>query len=130
MSRVQSSVWLLEAEYAELSKAIRVIIPIRRTLEELAEGLGVDPTIKASITCRVFEDNAAALSLATNQQITNRNRYYLTQWHHFWEHARGPNPYIHIKKVESALQNADYLTKPLPRVTFEANRKRVQGGSS
>ncbi|HEY9815754.1 MAG TPA: hypothetical protein V6D20_08140, partial [Candidatus Obscuribacterales bacterium] len=100
-------------------------------LLEVAHGLGLPQPQLASISSRVFEDNNAALQLAVNQRITNRTRHYLVKWHHFWSHVKptdgGDDPEIRVLRVETQLQDADYLTKALSRETFEANRLRVQG---
>ena len=66
-----------------------------------------------------------AFSLATNQQLTSRTKYFLVKYHHFWEAIKSGK--IEVQKVETQLQNADYLTKGLPAETFQANRHRVQG---
>ncbi|HEY9816673.1 MAG TPA: reverse transcriptase domain-containing protein [Candidatus Obscuribacterales bacterium] len=119
-----------ESEYAALSACMRVLIPLRRLLLEVAHGLGLPQPQLASISSRVFEDNNAALQLAVNQRITNRTRHYLVKWHHFWSHVKptdGGDPEIQVLRVETQLQDADYLTKALSRETFEANRLRVQG---
>lgn len=119
-----------ESEYAALSACMRVMIPLRRLLTELAGGLGLPQAQQASVSARVFEDNNAALQLAVNQRITSRTRHYQVKWHHFWTNVKrddGETPDILVMRVESALQDADYFTKGLPHETFVANRRRVQG---
>ena len=37
------------------------------------------------------------------------------------------NGSIKVEKIDTKLQNADYLTKGLPHETYHENRKRVQG---
>jgi hypothetical protein len=53
-----------EAEYYSLSHCLRVLIPIRRVLEELAKSLEVSLSLRATISSTAFEDNTAALTLA------------------------------------------------------------------
>lgn len=115
-----------EAEYYSLSNCLRVLLPIRRTLEEMARFLEVPPEVQAStMTSRAFEDNSAALALATNHRLTSRTRYYHCQSHFFWQSVTqgevAPEP------CSTLLMDADFLTKPMPRVGFEENRKRVMG---
>jgi len=114
-----------ESEYASLSSCLRVLIPIKRVLEEIAIKLEVSAELTASIRATCFEDNAACLQLANTQRLSSRTRYYHTQMHHFWGAVR--DKVVTIKKIETSLMDGDYFTKPLPRQSFEANRLRVQG---
>ncbi len=119
----------LESEYQCLSKAMTQMIAFKNLIEELIERFDL-PSLKATITAKVFEDNQGALFLATNQRITSRTKYFHVKWHHFWSHVSqdgGKDGKIVVEKVESSQQAADYLTKPLPRELFENNRKIIQG---
>ena len=114
-----------EAEYYSLSHCLRTLIPIRRTLEELTRNLRVPAPLQATITSTAFEDNSAALILANQQRLTSRTRYYHAYSHHFWQHVKDGT--VKVVAIETSLMDADYLTKSLGRVAFEANRLRVQG---
>jgi hypothetical protein len=114
-----------EAEYYSLSHCLRTLIPIRRLLEELADNLELPLEVKATITSTAFEDNSAALSLAVNQRLTSRTRYYHTSSHHFWEHVNDGT--IIIVHIETNLMDGDIFTKAKARIAFEDNRKRLQG---
>ena len=120
-----------ESEYASLSSCMRVLIPVRRLLAELLEGIGIPLPTPTTVSARVFEDNNSALQLAVNQRITNRTRHYLVKWHHFWSCVKptedGVLPEIKVLRVDTNLQDADFLTKGLVKDVFEANRKRVIG---
>jgi len=116
-----------EAEYYSLSHCLRVLLPIRRTLEELAINLGVPRDVRATISSRAFVDNSAALSLATNQRLTSRTRYYHCQSHHFWQAVNADPPLVVPEHCPTTLMDIDYGTKPMPKAGFEGNRKRVQG---
>ena len=85
-SQLISSICLAtaEAEYYSLSRCLRALIPIRRTLEELVDKLGIDSTLRATVSSTAFGDNSAAITLATQQRLTSRTRYYHTAAHHFW----------------------------------------------
>lgn len=76
-------------------------------------------------SCSCFEDNNAALILATTQRLTARTKHYLIKWHFFWSEVKNGN--IVVERVDTRLQRADYMTKGLPRVLFENNRKLNQG---
>jgi len=113
-----------EAEYYSLSHCLRALIPIRRTLEELVANLGVSHDLRATISSTAFGDNSAAVTLATQQRLTSRTRYYHTAAHHFWQHV---GTTLSIRHVPTDEMDADYMSKSMPRPGFEANRRRVQG---
>jgi len=120
----------LHSEYVGLSSAVRALIPIRSLVSDVSKFHRL-PDATHQISCKVFEDNQGAYLLATNQRLSPRTRYFNTKFHFFWSYVydeeRNPDGWIRIVKIETSLMNADYLTKGLPRVTFEANRLRVQG---
>ena len=127
-SQLQSGVALStqEAEYTALSQSARVLLPIRDICNEALNHLNIGPTLEIpQIVCVAFEDNKGALLLANNQRLTRRTKYYHVNLHWFWTHVKDGS--FQVKGISSHLQNADYLTKPLPLVIFLANRKRVQG---
>ena len=128
----------MEAEYVQLSRTMTILLGLKNMLEELCPKLGLtnpDPTIRSTL----FEDNSAALTLATQQNITNRTRYLHQRWHHFWEHVHRPQDgpskddhdwsdgKIHIKKCSTDEMRADATTKGQVRAKFEANRKLLNG---
>ena len=78
-TQLQSSIALStqEAEYTALSQSARSVIPIRNILEEALSHLNLHPELAApQIVSVAFEDNNGALSLATNQRLNNRTKYY------------------------------------------------------
>ena len=115
----------LEAEYFALSSSLKVLLPLKRLIEELMSHLHNDRAITPTVRATVFEDNQGAYLLATNQKITNRTKYFLCKWHWFWEHYN--NKEFDVVKCPTDLMQADYLTKMLPRDHYERNRKAVQG---
>jgi hypothetical protein len=126
-SQLQSEISLStqESEYSALSQAIRIVLPIRRTLLELVVPIGLNNYIRATVNARVFEDNNGAFLLATGQRITNRTRFYQVKWHHFWDAVKRGD--IEVHKIGTLEQRADYLTKGLTRWAFERIRKLNQG---
>ena len=130
----------LEAEYMQLSRTITVLLGIKNMLEELLPRLkiqGLDSFVKST----VFEDNAGALILATNQNITSRTRYLNCRWQHFWSWIHQPddgppqdNPNgtwtdgkIKAGKVASSENPSDIMTKGLVRALYERCRLRTNG---
>jgi hypothetical protein len=126
-SQLQSEISLStqESEYSSLSQSLRSLLPLRSLLLEVTTALGIDPALRSTIHARAFEDNNGAYLLATSQRITNRTKYYLVKWHHFWAHVKDGT--LEICKVSTDLQRADGHTKGLNRETFERIRKLNQG---
>jgi hypothetical protein len=108
---------------------MRTMLPLRRILIEVVTALELPSRLQASIHARVFEDNNGALLLANDQRIMLRTKYFLVKWHFFWSHITNGNcnHSVTVNKVDTKLQDADYMTKGLPREPYEKNRFRVQG---
>ena len=138
-SQLQSTISLStsEAEYGALSQAMRIILPLRETvLEMLSTVNGMDCSghqtfgprnALLNLPTRIYEDNAAALSLAINQKVTSRTKHWNVKFHFFWEHVNDKGKHISCLKVQSRNQRADYLTKGLTRDLFEHCRCQNQG---
>ena len=106
------------------------MIPIRNVLLEICDELELGDDVKSTVSCRAFEDNAAALQLATEQRITNRTRYYHVKWHWFWDKVKtydNPKGFVEILRVDTKFQRADFMTKQPPREVFEFLRKLTLG---
>ena len=115
----------LEAEYSAMSAALRVFLPLKLLIKEIVDKTRCRPLRNAQLHSTVFQDNQSSYFLATNQRLTGRTRYLLAKWHWFWD-AYNRQEFI-IVKCPTTEMWADYLTKPLPRATFETNRGAVQG---
>jgi hypothetical protein len=115
-----------ESEYFALQHAMQTVIHVHRILLEITTAIasaGTAPRILFS--CRVFEDNSAALLLATSHRITSRTRHYLVSYHWFWQEFKKGN--VELLPCETKMQDADYFTKASVRFVFETNRMRIQG---
>lgn len=121
----------LHAEYVGLVNALRNLIPIRSLVAETLDFLNLPNDEPPKIVCRVFEDNQGAYLLATNQKLSANTKYFNVKHHFFWSYVyhpeKNPNGWLHIKECSTDLMNADYLTKGLGRIKYEANRERTQG---
>ena len=126
-SQLQSEIALstTHAEYVALSQCMRIVLPFRAMVKEALEIVKMNSKIDTTFKTTVFEDNMGAYYLATNQRLTSRSKHFLIKYHHFWEAVR--NGEVSVEKIETHLQNADYLTKGLPHDVFHQNRRRVQG---
>ena len=126
-SQLQSEIALstTHAEYVALSQCMRMIIPFREMMKEALTIVKMNSSIPTTFKTTVYEDNAAALSIATNQRLTSRSKHFSVKYHHFWESVK--NGEIKVEKIDTKEQNADYMTKGLPHEIYHANRRRVQG---
>ena len=117
----------MEAEYISLSKALRILLPLRIILDEIAIALGLKHDPHSTIKSTVFEDNQACLSLATSDppKMTPRSKSIAVKYHWFREHLE-PGV-IDIKPIASAEQLADIFTKPLAPGPFLHLRKQLLG---
>ena len=104
---------------------MRVLIPLRSLMVHALEILKKSINIPTEFKATVYEDNMGAYYLANNQRLTPRSKFFSIKFHHFWEAVNSQE--ISVERIETTEQNADYLTKGLPRETFIGNRNRVQG---
>ena len=111
-----------------LSQSLRVLLPMQELLNEIITHVDVPPefhVVDSTIRATVFEDNNSALQLATTHRVTNRTRYYAVKWHWFWDAVRTGK--VKVAAIDTAEQDADYLTKGLVQEPFESNRRSNQG---
>ena len=78
----------MEAEYISLSKAMRVLLPLRIVLDEVSIALKLRQDPHSAIRSTIFEDNQACLSLATSDppKMTPRSKSIAVKYHWFREH--------------------------------------------
>ena len=125
-SQLQTEIALssTESEYTGLSYALCEAIPLMTLLEELKEqGFPVDKT-KASIQCKVFEDNSGAIEIATNLKRHPRTKQLNCRLHHFWSYI--PHS-ISIQHIPTNKQPADILTKMVDQSTLHQHRSWLMG---
>ena len=80
---------------------------------------------KPKLYCKIFEDNKACISMATNLRFTPRTKHLALKYHHFksWI-TKGILEIIHVDTKD---QLADMLTKPLDFPLFKKLRLKVNG---
>jgi hypothetical protein len=126
-SKLQSEIALstTEAEVISLSQALRATIPLMNIAKEMKQlGQDIHATVP-KVHCRLFEDNSAAIEMATTDKIRPRTKYMGTKWHHFRHHYERKEITIH--PIKSEMQCADIFTKPLPRNLFERHCNFIMG---
>jgi len=135
-SKLQSEIALstTESEYIALSMASRELLPIRRLIAELHKhgptsvpldhpfSMAHTSTLEAST---VYEDNASCIVLAHRKGTKVRTKHISLKWHHFKDHIRAGD--IKVVKIDTNLNWADILTKPLCKVKHESLRHFIMG---
>jgi hypothetical protein len=115
-SRLQTETALstMEAAYVALSTAMRALLPLRATLQELITALQLTQDNKSTIHSTVWKDNAAALILATSHppRLTKRSKHIHVKFHWFRGHLKHGE--IEIRVIDTTGQLAAFLTKALP----------------
>ena len=125
-SRLQTEIALstTEAEYIALSTGAREVLPIRALLQELSPFLHL-PKSNMVIKCTLFEDNKGAEELAKVPKNRPRTKHIAVKYHHFREAVKDGT--LQVKRVSTTEQQADIMTKPLPKNTLEYLRKYIMG---
>jgi hypothetical protein len=105
---------------------MRSLLPACWILEEVTTMLQL-PSKKRTVISTVWEDNDAALILATTDppKVSSRTKHFNVKYHWFRSHLRKGE--IECKRVDTKEQWADVMTKPLDRVRLEAIRKKIMG---
>jgi hypothetical protein len=126
-SKMQTEVALstTEAEYIALSTALRECMPLMQLIKELqAHGFNIMEG-KPKMHCRVFEDNSGALIMATEHKARPRTKHLNVKYHHFRDQVVSGEISVHA--IDTTLQCADLLTKPLNEELTNRHRKFIQG---
>jgi hypothetical protein len=119
-SKMQTEIALstTDAEYIALSTALREVIPLIDLLTELKQKVDLDITNLTDIHCRLFEDNSGAHELVTTPKMRPRTGSYVER------------KLISIKKLASAHQLADILTKLLAQELFILLRNAITNNTT
>ena len=105
-----------ESEYTRLSYALHEAIPLMSLLDELKEcGFPVDQT-KATVQCKVFEDNSGAIEIATNHKWLPWTKHLNCCLHHFRSYV--PHR-ISVQHIPMGKQPAEILTKAVDQITLQ-----------
>jgi hypothetical protein len=111
-SKLQTEVVLssTESKYVELLESLHVTIVMMNLLNELkAFGIPITKTTP-TVFCKLFEDNAGAIHLATVPKMRPRTRHINQKYHHFREWVK--SGLIAVLPIDMLDQPADLLTKP------------------
>ena len=110
-TRKQQSVSLssAEAEYIALSQASCEIRWIQQILQEMGLNKDKQPSI-------VYEDNKSCINIANNAMNPKRLKHIDIRFHHVKDLIE--KKYIYLEYIPTEQQQADILTKPLPKDVF------------
>ena len=114
-----------EAEYTGLSYALREAIPIMNLLKEMKERKFDVSNKIAKVHCKVYEDNSGAIEIAREEKYRPRTKHLNCRLHHFRSYVDSGE--ISVHKIDTYLQPADILTKPLSEDDFTRHRKTMMG---
>ena len=125
-SQLQSIIALstTEAEYVGMSRALQDTLPVIWMLQEMQQlGYTVLAT-KATVHCRVFQDNSGAVEIANNPKYRPRTKHINQRYHFFRSHV---GKHLTVLPIDTEDQVADTFTKPLPEASFKKHRMSLQG---
>ena len=105
-----------------LSQAMRDTLPIIWMLKEMQKYKIIKKAETPKVHCKMFEDNAGALTICTVPKVRARTKHINTKYF-FCHQFVGKEVTIH--KVGTEYQRADYLTKNLNSTLH----KRQEGGA-
>ena len=114
-----------ESEYIALSDAMRVLLPLRGVVAELATCLNKKNPI-AVVKSKIFEDNKSTISIAKAPKMQSRTRHINQRYHFFRQHI-GADKGILLEHINTENQIADQFTKGLPLNKFLPLRKLLMG---
>ena len=127
-SQLQTEIALssTESEYTGLSYALRDAIPVMNLFKEMIQiGMPIKSS-QAKVHCKVFEDNSGALEIARVAKYRPRTKHLNCRLHHFRSYVDETKE-ISIHKIDTTMQLADFLTKPLNEELLVKFRKLVMG---
>ena len=95
-----------EAEFVAMSECTKLLLWLRRVLDELKIAQDVIP---------LYEDNAGAVTWATGHIAEDFRRSKHIELRYFHVRKQVRNKTIKVKKISTRYMRADFLTKPLHR---------------
>ena len=116
----------VHAEYIGLSRAMRDVIPLRNTLTTVAKALGLPDDYPTTFQTRIWEDNDGCRTIANLEpgRFTPASKWYDINLHWFRSHL---NERVVVKRIDTSVQWADAMTKPLGVEVFRRIRKLFMG---
>jgi hypothetical protein len=126
-SKLQTEVVLssMESEYVGLSESLRVTIVMMNLLNELkASEIPITKT-NPTVFCKLLEDIAGAIHLATVPKMCPMTRHINQKYHHFGEWVK--SGLTAVLPIHTLDQRANLLMSPLDLSSFVKFRKAIMG---
>jgi hypothetical protein len=115
----------MESEYTGASYALREAILIMNLMKEMQAREVLIPSWRATVHCRLHEDNSGAMEILKKAKYRPRTKHLLVKLHHFRDYVTKGD--ISIHPIRTHDQQADYLTKPVNEEILTKLRQLVQG---
>ena len=117
----------MEAEYNALALAMKEVLPLQELFKTVGAAVGVGTEHTTTFKTTVYEDNKGAVKLANKApgHHTPRSKSFWTRSHWFRQYLE-PNRTT-VVYIETTLQKANILTKPLAKNKFAACRLLLCG---
>ena len=83
-SKLQTYIFfsIVDAEYIALSQALRTVIPLMTTVEELSDIFPLDMN-KPDYHCKVFEENQSCIAVTESSKFSPQKKHIFLKYHHF-----------------------------------------------
>jgi hypothetical protein len=126
-SKLQAEVVLsiTESKYVGLLESLCITIVMINLLNELKDSEILITQTTLAVFCKLFEDNAGAIHLATVPKMCPRTRHINQKYHHFRGWVK--SGLISVLPINTLDQPAPLLTKPLDQSSFVKFRKAIMG---
>lgn len=117
-SKLQKTVSLstTEAEYNALAETTKEVLWTRSLLEELG--------VRQEKSTTIYNDNQSTLKLVNNDDACRRTKHMAVKVHFVRDEVKQET--INTMFIPTTEQKADFLTKALPRESYEKNRSSLR----
>jgi hypothetical protein len=115
----------MESKYTGLSYSLRDALPVMEFLKEMKKLKFPIRSATPVVHCKVSKDNSGELEIGTTHKYRPRTKHLNVKLHHFPDYITRKE--ITICPIDTALQQADYLTKPVNQDILEKLRLLVMG---
>jgi len=125
-SKLQTEIALstMSTEYIALSTAMCSLIHLRNIHHEVMKAFDL-PWLKESAISTLYKDNQACVILAMIEPLRHMPQFHMIAVKYHWFCKQLSKETVCIAKINGKLQQANILTKVLPRVQFEAKHKML-----
>ena len=113
--QTEISLTTVAEEYITISSALRQVLPLMTTTEEINEVLSL-PISNDNFVCKFHEDNQSCVKMATGNFFSLRTKHIALKYQHFRSYVKSGLVDIHYRLTGAQLANI--LIKPLSNEAF------------